>query len=259
MESREDVNNSGDRDPGLENPPDPDPHPGDSLNPDPPNPDSPSPASNDSALVHTPEVTSPSPLAEAEEDGVLDAEFSDAEITEDHAEVSEPPASPAAGPHLLNSQGFLVSQPSASSLPERPPVVMPSSSETLTFDELTLQTFQDLEMSDDDDDDDEHANPSQSTSSAFQEALPLASAIRRPKPQRKRIGRRDPAKLSQANIPVRKPTLPIIISTRRKLSSQPSQSSDPGHSKDSIPDSFPDRISDDNLPDDHPPDLAAPT
>ena len=136
--------------------------------------------------------------------------------------AATPPTSSNTGLYV-NSQGLLVFQPTGSALPERPPSVMPS----------TLDISQDLELSDGKNTETEESTVS-SIPPAFQEALPLASAIKRPKPQRKKIGRRDPAKLSSLDsIPSRKPTAPIPISLRKR---QPSHFSDVAHSKDSVPD-----------------------
>jgi len=59
----------------------------------------------------------------------------------------------------------------------------------------TPDISQDLELSDGENTETEESTVL-SIPPAFQEALRLASAIKRPKPQRKKIGRRDPAKLS---------------------------------------------------------------
>lgn len=71
---------------------------------------------------------------------------------------------------------------------------------------------------------------------AAYEARPLASAIKRPKHQRKKIGRRGPAKLPNfSSIPTRKPTAPTLFAGRKKSPAAP-QPPDPGNSSvDSAP------------------------
>ena len=177
-----------------------------------------------------------SEINDVKDGAVSDGEASDGEVNDgaevngstENVEVAATPPTPFDASLYVNSQGLLVfpQLPMGSALPERPPTVMPS----------TPDVSQDLEMSDDEDDENtgtEESTPS-SITPIFQEALPLASAIRRPRPQRKKIGRRDPAKLSTLDsIPSRKATAPTLISSRRR---QPSNSSDVAHSKDSAPD-----------------------
>lgn len=167
--------------------------------------------------------------------------------TSDNNEIdlsgADPPVQATPEDHLLDSQGFLVPQSSPHDLPERPITVAPSSQDSVIIE--------DLAMSDDASDDEigeteeisaateeNLATSAQLAASAeiIQEALPLASALKRPKQQRKKIGCRGSAKLMSLTIvPARKPTSPMIIASWKK-SSLSSQPSDPANSKDSCPD-----------------------
>lgn len=115
---------------------------------------------------------------------------------------TDPPVQGGPEDLLLDSQGFLVPQPSPHDLPEHPVTVAPSSQDSVLIE--------DLAMSDDASDDDIGETEGTSTTTeenlaasaqllasaqVIQEALPLASALKRPKQQRKKIGRRGPAKL----------------------------------------------------------------
>lgn len=201
----------------------------------------------------------PDPPADATPDAQPDAQPA----------ASASPSIPVAEERLLDSQGLFVPQATPADLPQRPPVVVPTPVDSSLFGDLTLSDMdedgdddadgEDDDANDDDgaadeddmfntadDDDDADDDDARSTSDALPtslsdsyeaafEARPLASAIKRPKLQRKKIGRR-PAKLSDlSSVPSRKPTTPTLFAGRKK-SPAPSRPPDPGNcSADSAP------------------------
>ena len=129
-------------------------------------------------------------------------------------------------------------------MPERPPAVVASTPEGVlrdleTSDDNKDDTIEDAtedaepsDDDDDDDDDDDTLDSVPSSSAARKEARPLATAIKRPK----RLQRR-PAKIAAlASAPARKPTMPVVVSSRRKHASPSGQSPDRDHSKEDPPD-----------------------
>lgn len=133
--------------------------------------------------------------------------------------------------HILSSQGFIVAPSTADlAMPERPPVVAPSTPDAV---------LRDLEMSeedaggdddtfDDDALDDEEESSAPSSSAARQEARPLASAVKRPK----RLQRKPAKILALSSAPTRKPTMPTVIASRRKQASQTAPALARDNSKD---------------------------
>ena len=165
-----------------------------------------------------------------------------------------PPAEPEQ--HLIDTQGFLNDQSPSTDRPARPATVMPSSQDTSLLADLILSgseddledeatgdnndvdDFNDVEFEDGEHDaegtdDDEFVDveeagcvdnscctsPKTLDSLSTEEALPLAAAVKKGLPQRKAIGRRNPGKLSSSScVPSRKPTTPLAVSSRKKLS-----------------------------------------
>ena len=218
-----------------------------------PNPDLPGPAVPpvpDSEEIDTREIQSPSGHISEESDmetATNEEEFNEEEVSAvetSEVEVPAPPALPDASEHLLDSQGFLIPVAASAALPERMPVVAASSQEEALDDPGVnddASVLDDLEMSDDSSVtvDEVAESPVQTTAvMVLQEALPLVSALKKPKQQWKKIERQGPAKLTAlANIPTQRPTSQMLVVSGKKSSFVPP--SDPDYSKDVGPDLAP--------------------
>ena len=129
----------------------------------------------------------PDPTAGAEKDHTPERDSPADEYTPDQPE------------RILNTQGFFEPTPEPAGLPARPTVVQSSPP-----DEMDTEENVDVE------------EPPQSDHSLLQR---LSAVSKKPKMQRKKIGRRTPGKiLSGLNIPLRKSTAPTLVTTRRNAS-----------------------------------------
>ena len=163
--------------------------------------------------------------------------------------------------------GLFCSKATPTDLAQQPPVIAPTPEKNSLIEELTLSdddgavsgddaidddddadddgaADEDNMFNDDDDDDNDNAlNKDMETSSTSdtlpsslndslegaQEARPLASTIKMPKPQRKKIGRRPAKLLNLSSIPARKPTAPTLFAGQKKFQA-PLHPPDPGNS-----------------------------
>ena len=144
----------------------------------------------------------------------------DAEMTASPDVAVSPPA-----PGALSSQGFILPQD---------PVLPTTHSGSLPSPAPESSVLEDLQLSEDELDDcasnvgdsddgntEENStlDPTDSLLSVVSERLPLAAALIKPKAARKKIGRRNPAKLTATSQPpLRKATQPSIPTTRRSTS-----------------------------------------
>lgn len=118
-------------------------------------------------------------------------------------------------------------------MPERPPVVAPSTPDDVLRDlEMSEEDAgRDDDTFDDDAIDDEEESSAPSSSAARQEARPLTSAVKRPK----RLQRKPAKILAMSSAPTRKPTMPTVIASRRKQASQTAPTLDRDNSKEDPP------------------------
>ena len=143
----------------------------------------------------------PDPTADAEKDHTPERDSPADEYTPDQPE------------RVLNTQGFFEPTPQPAGLPARPTVVQSSPPDDSLLQQLEVSSSED-EMDAEENVDVEE--PPQSDHSLLQR---LSAVSKKPKMQRKKIGRRTPGKiLSGLNIPLRKSTAPTLVTTRRNAS-----------------------------------------
>ena len=138
-----------------------------------------------------------------------------------------PPSSP---PSALDPQGFLMPYVDLTTLTVHPGTFPISTAESSVLDDLVVSDdadeFEDVDEDLPDDDADEieivlsndgtSADTPTSPSPSITESLPLAAAVRKLATGKKKIGRRNPAKISTATQPpARKATLPSAPSARK--------------------------------------------
>lgn len=185
-------------------------------------PEDDNPDANDSQPKENPEENleeNPADDAEQLSDSNTQPEDSTNIISESAPLAAAIPArNTATSEKVLNSQGLLIPPPQPIWLTQRPVTVLPSSFVSEDLDPSEAPEEADAEMSETDEEE----------TDILESPLLMTAAAKKLKSTRKRIGRRNTAKIPTTNIPARKPTAPTMASTHKKTppGSQSSKPSD---------------------------------